>query len=108
MEGGLPYPTQIPPAPKRTLRKRGRRGGGGKKKEKKKLDEEIYNLTGVEFNNQELEVLQQGLKFAPNKDVDKFDLFIDIEKHIRKCNIKKYFAGRNIETTASPTDPFCT
>lgn len=94
LERTLSNSTQLPKSSQRIYRKRGRRGGRGKKKEKKQLNQGIFNLTGVEFSDQEMEVLRQGLKFAPDKDIEKFELFIDVEKYIRKLNIKKHFAGQ--------------
>lgn len=71
LEKTLPHSTQFPFFPQRTYRKRGRER---KKKEKGQINQGIFNLAGVQFTDKELEVLNQGLKFAPNKDVDKFDL----------------------------------
>lgn len=40
----------------------------------------------------ELKVLELGLKFAPDKDPYKFDIFIDFQIFMRKVNIKKPFS----------------
>ena len=42
------------------------------------------------FTQDELSVLDKGLKFAPPKRLDKFGTFIDIQKYIRKINIQRY------------------
>lgn len=63
-------------------KKRGCRGGRQKKK-KRQLESGIFNLTS------ELLILQEGLKFAPGRFLNKFDTMIDIEKFSRKRNIKK-------------------
>lgn len=88
LEGTRLNSAKFPETPQRTYRKRGGRGGRGKKKEKRKLNQGIFNLAGVEFSDEELELLCQGLKFAPDKDIDMFELFIDIEKYIRKYKYK--------------------
>ena len=102
MERALSHPSQVSSISKR---KRGRRGRGRTKKKKSGLNDGIFNLAGVEFSEPELEVLQQGLKFAPEKNIDKFEIFIDVEKYIRKLNIKKYFAGKSTMNEGIKEDP---
>lgn len=71
---------------------RGRRRGKNKKKKMRILGKGIYNLSDVQFSKEELEVLDLGLKFAPDKPLDKFEVYIDLQKFMRKLNIKKHFA----------------
>lgn len=66
--------------------KRGFRG-----KNHVKEGEGVFNLTDITLTDQELYVLDQGLKFAPTKNVDKFKTFVDFPKFGRKLNIKKTF-----------------
>ncbi|XP_073481353.1 uncharacterized protein [Aquarana catesbeiana] len=70
-------------------RKRGCRGRG--KKEKRKLGEGIFNLTDVTFTQEELLVLDSGIKYAPKATFNQFEAFIDLQKFIRKLSLKKYF-----------------
>lgn len=79
--------------PQRIYKKRGKRGRGRKKKKTRQLNTGIFNLTGLNFSEEELKVLAQGLKFAPDKNVNKFELFVDIEKYIGKLNNKNKFAS---------------
>lgn len=51
----------------------------------------IFNLSDVSFTPQELKMLDLGLKFAPSKPLDKFELHVDLKKFLRKLNIKKFF-----------------
>ena len=95
MERTLQNPTYYTTVPQRVYRQRGKQGGARKKKTKGQLDAGIFYLAGVSFSEDELRVLAQGLKFAPDKNIYKFQLFIDIEKYIRKLNIKKFFASRS-------------
>lgn len=107
LERTIQNPNQSPTWLFRTIRKRGRRGRRRKKKEEKQLKSGLFNLTNLEFSESELEVLSQGLKFAPNKNINKFNLFIDIEKYIRKLNIRKHFSGHKTNPTTKETeDPF--
>lgn len=38
-----------------------------------------------------MKILNRGLKFAPDKSLDKFNTYIDLHKFIRTLNLKKYF-----------------
>lgn len=70
---------------------RGRRGGKKKKKASKLLGQGIFNLSNVQFTQDELGVLELGLKYAPDKPLDKFEAYIDLQKFLRKLYIKKTF-----------------
>lgn len=52
----------------------------------------IFNLSDVTFTLDELKVLVLGLKYAPDRDLNKYDIFIDFQKFMRKINIKKHFS----------------
>lgn len=39
-----------------------------------------------------MRVLDLGLKYAPEKSLDPFEVFIDLQKFVRKLNIRKFFA----------------
>lgn len=71
---------------------RGKRGGKKKKEAQKLLGQGIFNLSSVQFTREELKVLELGLKYAPDKPFDQFEAFIDLQKFLRKLNIKKHFA----------------
>ena len=94
MEGAI-QDSSHHPAPNRKIRKRGSRGGTRQKKTQGQLTDGIYNLAGVELSKAELTVLSQGMKFAPSKNINKFDVFVDVEKYVRKLNIKKHFSQHN-------------
>lgn len=57
------------------------------------LNTALFNLAGAHFSEEKMEVLTKGLKFAPDKNLDKLKAFIDIEKYVRKLNIKKHFGS---------------
>lgn len=42
------------------------------------------------LTQEEIKVLDKGLKFAPIKNINKFNAYVDINKFIRSLNIKKY------------------
>lgn len=60
---------------------RGNRGGK-KKKEKRTLGKGIFNLSDVTFTEEEMNILDLGLKFAPEKSLDKFETYIDLKKNL--------------------------
>lgn len=79
--------------------------GGKKKKKQRILGTGIFNLSDVSFSNDELKVLDLGLKFSPEKDADKFEVYIDLQKFMRKLNLKKHFAikGGKIQSEFTQT-----
>lgn len=79
-------------AKKTRKRKQTRGTRGGKKKKKRILGQGIHNLSNVQFTDDEIKVLDLRLKFAPDKTIDKFEVYIDLQKCIRTLNIKKHFA----------------
>ncbi|PIO11720.1 hypothetical protein AB205_0093780 [Aquarana catesbeiana] len=72
-------------------RTRGKRGGA-KKKKARVLGGGIFNLSEATFNEEEMKTLDLGLKYAPEKCLDPFEAYIDLQKFIRKLNIRKFFA----------------
>lgn len=74
-------------------KKRKPRGCRGRKRKKKARDlmQGIFNLSDTTFTGDELKVLELGLKYAPDKNLNRFYVFIDLQKFMRKCNIKKAF-----------------
>lgn len=63
--------------------------GGRKKKKKSALGKGIYNLSNATFTDEEHQVLNLGLKFAPDRTLDTFEAYIDLQKFMRKLNLKK-------------------
>ena len=51
------------------------------------------------MNSKELNILNTGLKCAPRKIMNKFDLYIDTHKFIRTLNLKKYFLSHPVESS---------
>ena len=49
--------------------------------------------------------LDKGLKFAPKRNLSKFDTYVDIKKFTRKLNIKKYMLTQPITYQAVPNMP---
>lgn len=49
------------------------------------------NISGVELTENEIRVLDKGLKFAPKKNLNKFNTYIDINKFARSLHIKKIY-----------------
>lgn len=93
-----------PPTHSRPWRGRGR--GRGRGKNKRKLGEGLFNLTDITLTDQELYVLDQVLKFAPTKNMDKFETFVDLQKFGRKLNIKKHFAIKEDTNKAIPPEKY--
>lgn len=60
-------------------------------KQKEVTCEGIFNLSGIEFTKAEKIILNKGLKFVPYKPLNKFQTFIDVQKYVRKLNIKRHF-----------------
>lgn len=55
--------------------------------------EGIFNLSGQALTHEKIGVLDKGLKYAPTKNLDKFQNYIGIQKFVRKLNITKYTVG---------------
>lgn len=62
-------------------KERAQRGG---KKKTRKLGEGIFNLADIVFTQEELLVLDKGIKYAPSKSFNQFKAFIDLHKFVRK------------------------
>lgn len=62
----------------------------------------IYNISGVDLSENELRVLDKGLKFAPACNLSKF---VSLQKFVRTLNIKRYFLSKPGErlACANPT-----
>lgn len=63
------------------------RGGHKTQKKKSTIGEGIINLSGIDLSQTELITLDKGLKFAPKRNLSKFDVYVDIQKYTRKLNI---------------------
>lgn len=89
--------------PPRKVNEKGQRGCRAgqrvqQKKEKVNGLTGIYNLTNVELTKKGMNILNSDLKCAVKKSINKFDVYIDIHKCIRKINMKKYFLGKRTNT----------
>lgn len=80
--------------------------GGVKKRKARILGGGIFNLREAVFKEEELKVLDLGLKYAPDKDLDKFDAYIDLQRFVRKINIKKFFASKEQNSNVKETTNF--
>lgn len=65
---------------------RGSKGGrrSRAKKEKNLENKRVVNLSTIELSKPESSLLNKGLKFAPSRKLNKFEMFIDINKYVRK------------------------
>lgn len=57
-------------------------------------------MSGKDLSREEILTLDRGIKFAPKKGLNKFEIYIGVQKLIRKLNIKKYYALNPVERTA--------
>uniref|UniRef100_A0A8C5PLH9 Uncharacterized protein n=1 Tax=Leptobrachium leishanense TaxID=445787 RepID=A0A8C5PLH9_9ANUR len=57
----------------------------------------IFNLSNKILTRSETSVLNKGLKFAPSNRLDKFGVFIDLQRFKRKLSLKKYFLKQPVE-----------
>lgn len=71
------------------------------KKEKGTRVSEIYNLSKVTLSQKELNILNAGLKCAVSKPMNKFDVYIDVHRYIRKLSISISILFRNISCPIS-------
>lgn len=78
--GGLPLRDIM--VGKEETNKRKMRGGQRKRRR------EFFNLSNVVFNEEEMNILDLGLKYAPDKNLNKFETYIDLQKFARRLNIK--------------------
>lgn len=53
--------------------------------------EGVFNLSGEELTKSDKLTLNQGLKYAPRKPLNTFQIFLDVQKYTRKLSIKRYF-----------------
>lgn len=58
----------------------------------------IFNISGS--TEDELRVLDKGLKFAPVYDFNKFYTYVNLQKFVRNLNIKKTFLSKPAERAA--------
>lgn len=70
--------------------RRGCRAGVKKQTKKRIVGEGIINISGGELTREEIKVLDKGLKFAPKKNLNTFNAYVDINKFTRSLHIKKY------------------
>lgn len=75
-------------------------GEGSKKKERAGLGG-IFNLSNAILSRKETNILHLGLKCGLKRPINKFDVFIDIHKYIRKVNMKKYFLNKNSQPVSA-------
>lgn len=74
----------------RRVQKKERAGLGG-----------IFNLTDITLTHKETNILNLGLKCGLKRPINKFDVFIDVHKYMRKMNMKKYFLNKNSQPVTS-------
>lgn len=105
MEGSATYNENAnPPLSTPSTKKTRKREEGqdeekrGEKRSKKRQTVEIahstikiYNLSSSVFSDTELDLLRKGLNFAPPSTPNLCDLFIDLNKYIRKLTIQRYY-----------------
>lgn len=80
---------------------RGRRGGRQVQKGKTPVGAGIYNLSGKPFNDDEIRVLDRGLKYAPTRNLNKFHTYINLQKYIQNVSIKNFFLSNPVTRTAT-------
>uniref|UniRef100_A0A8C5MAL6 Uncharacterized protein n=1 Tax=Leptobrachium leishanense TaxID=445787 RepID=A0A8C5MAL6_9ANUR len=92
---------------KKTMGKtrRGKRAGKQLRKREKRKEiapsKGIFNLSDRILTRTETSVLNKGLKFAPTKNIDKFGVYIDLQRFKRKLSLKKYFLKTPVESSIS-------
>lgn len=62
----------------------------------------IYNLSKVTLTQKETNILNAGLK-CTTKPMNKFNIYIDIHKYVRKLNIKKKILSNNFNLRTKKT-----
>lgn len=45
-----------------------------------------------------------GLKYAPDKEINKSEVYIDLQKFMRKLNLKTFFAHKGETQQQKPTE----
>lgn len=68
------------------------------------MGQAIYNLSGIEITITELLTLDKGLKYAPKRNLNKFEMYVDIQKYTRRLNIKKYMLNKTPNTLNGRSD----
>lgn len=51
----------------------------------------IFYLSNHILNSYERSLLEKGLKFCPNNNVDPFTLFLDLHQFVRKLTLNRHF-----------------
>uniref|UniRef100_A0A8C5Q3U3 Reverse transcriptase domain-containing protein n=1 Tax=Leptobrachium leishanense TaxID=445787 RepID=A0A8C5Q3U3_9ANUR len=93
-------------ASKEKIRKRGRRGGRLRlhqnlREKRKVLDQTgIYNLSTKVLTEAQIKVLKKGLKYAPTRNIDKFETYVDLQNFKKNLCLKKYFLRNPLARTA--------
>lgn len=44
----------------------------------------IINISGIDLSQEKIRTLDRGLKFAPKKNFNKFNAYVDIQEFTRK------------------------
>ena len=57
------------------------------------------------MTDDETRVLDRGLKFAPIRNMNKFQTYVNVQKYTRSLNMKKYFLSNPIERNSSGITP---
>ncbi|CAG2221667.1 unnamed protein product [Mytilus edulis] len=75
----------------------------GKNERKSKLPNfsktkpKVINLSSRDLSDQEIKLLEHGLKFTPTPISDNVDLITDTDEFCRKIRLRKYFGNTNYE-----------
>ncbi|XP_053550225.1 uncharacterized protein LOC128641725 [Bombina bombina] len=93
------YTTRQNRAKKKVPRKRRRGNRAGKliqanrenKKRISKAKSNIFNLAEISLDSNDINLLQKVLNFAPKSKPNKFEMFVDVHKYVRKFTLKRYF-----------------
>lgn len=99
IQGETTHREEVPhldiPRPKESLpEKREKEGMQGRDEDPKEEEsirhKGIFNISGIELTKRALQVLDQGLKFAPKTPLNNFETYVGIQKFIRSINIMKH------------------
>ncbi|MEE6514049.1 hypothetical protein FKM82_021996 [Ascaphus truei] len=70
----------------------------------------IYNLSSHTLTPHHISLLAKGLSYAPNSTPNRFDLFVDLNRYIRKLTLMRHFTQKgddNLEFELNTQEKEC-
>lgn len=64
----------------------------------------VMNLSSYQISTTETHILSKGLHFCPNHDLNKFEIYKDLQLFIRKLPLKSLFNRQHFDSSFTPQE----